>query len=527
MREQLRRTMERTRTDEGSLPLVMLIFLIGLALGAVLIPVVLTQDRSTVFVASSENSLAAAQGGIDVMVGRIRASVAGGSGDPSRIPCAPPATPTTGVMGTPNTSRYSVSVTYYTVDPVVNPSSAPMLCIPNRGTFDVATGRTVPSYAAITSTGSDGTAGSGSGRSDGRTLKTTYVFKTTNRNIAGGQIRIYPPAGTTSGAICMDASGSPAVGTVIVLQPCSTSVPPAAQQVFTYRTDLTLQLASSSAGSGNGLCMDTATTVGFPVAGRTVVLAACAALGNPVFSQQWSFNDNGGFTAATSTTATTGSFNAPPYTSGLCMAATDQTAGRQLTLADCGQGGTSSPTQAWVPSPAVGDGAAADPQLVNYQQFGRCLDVTGTQVGADHMIAYPCKQNPQPTAVSWNQKWFYDATNKQIYTLQNNVTKYCLTSPRTENGYVTLTSCATATTDVRLKWTSLGGAATTPYTQRYTFVDSSTDSTRCLSITDPRVGDSSPWAYASVATCNGSTAQKWNADPNLGLPALQNTVEVQ
>lgn len=530
----VRRVREAGRSEEGSLPLVMLIFLIGLALGAVLIPMVLTQDRSTVFVASRENSLAAAQGGIDVIVGRIRASSAAGAGDPSRIPCSPAAAPTTGVVGTPNTSRYSVSVVYYTVDPVLNPSATPMLCVPNRGTFDVATGRTVPSYATITSTGADGTAGSGSGRSNGRTLRSTYVFKTTNRNIAGGQIRIYPPAGASS-PTCMDASGSPVVGTVVVLQPCSVSLPPAPQQVFTYRTDLTLQLASSSTLT-NGLCTDTATTSGNPVQGGTVVLAACSALGSPTFSQQWSFNDNGGFTAATSTTATTskGSFATPTNPAGLCMAVTDQTAGRQLTLADCGLGGTSSPTQAWVPSPAVGDGAAAVPQLVNYEQFGRCLDVTGTNVGATHMIAYPCKQNPYPAAVSWNQKWFYDATSKQLYTLQNNSTRYCLTSPRAEDRFVTLTPCSTASTTPGLQWKSLGGASTTAYSQRYTFVDSSTDATRCLSIHDPPAvgsadnpGDTSPWSWATVATCNGSTAQKWNADPNLGLPSLQNTNETQ
>jgi hypothetical protein len=40
---------------------------------------------------------------------------------------------------------------------------------------------------------------------------------------------------------------------------------------------------------------------------------------------------------------------------------------------------------------------------VNYQQFGRCLDVTGQNVSATHLIAYPCKQNPLATAVAWNE----------------------------------------------------------------------------------------------------------------------------
>ena len=140
----LHRLRSGAREEEGSLALVMLILLIGLALGAVLIPTVLTQDRSTVFVASRENSLAAAQGGIDVVVGRIRASYTDNGGDPKQLPCATAVNPTTGVVGSPNTARYSVTVSYFTVDPVQNPGAKAMICVQNRGTYDLATGTTVP-----------------------------------------------------------------------------------------------------------------------------------------------------------------------------------------------------------------------------------------------------------------------------------------------------------------------------------------------------------------------------------------------
>ena len=541
-RTHLDRLRSGAEQEEGSLALVMLILLIGLALGAVLVPTVLTQDRSTVFVASRENSLAAAQGGINVIVGRIRASFAGTSvGDPRRLPCAAPATPTTpanpttGVIGSPNTARYSVTVSYFTVDPVQNPGTVPMICVQNRGTFDLATGTTVPGYALITSTGADGTAGSGSGRSTGRTLQTTYVFKTTNRAFPSGQIRVYPPAGATSSPLCWDTTGTPAVGTAVRLQACSQSVPPARQQLFAYRTDLTLQLSPPANDPTNGLCLDTSSSPGAPALNAVATLKACSALGSPPFSQQWSFNDKGGFTTATATTATTGQGSfavGATYPLGLCLSAADQTVGRQLQLADCQLGDVRSTTQAWIPVPSVGAGAAAAPQLVNFDQFGRCLDVTAQNTGADHLQAFPCKQNPYPGAVNWNQTFTFTGTagspgtSGQLTTTTGGV-KYCVVSPRTESGSVRLTPCAApaGATAAQLQWKSLGSAKTVPYSQRYTFVDSSTDVTRCLSIADPPATDASPWSYAVVATCNGSTAQKWNADADIAAPSLQNTVE--
>jgi len=512
------------RDDEGSLPMVMLVMLIGLALGAVLVPTVLVQDRATVFVASRENSLAAAQAGIDVVVGRIRTATAGGTGVPAKIPCAAAASPLTGVVGTPNVAGYSVSVTYYVNDPVANPGSAAMLCVANRGTYDPATGRTVPSYAKITSTGTDTTPGSTSGRSDGRTLITTYVFQTTNRNVAGGPNRIYPPSGGTN--MCLDAGSSqPTAGTVLALRACSTSVPPAQQQVYSYRSDLTLQLSiAASTAYPNGLCLDTTTSGGFPVAGSTVVLAACAALGSPTFSQQWSFNDSGAFQASQSDSATSGTLP------NLCLTVTAQTPGTQVTLASC-DNGLQSQAQAWLPAPSVGNGAAAAPQLVNFQQFGRCLDVTNQDVTKDHMIMFPCKQNPLRSQVTWNQKFTYDPSTGWLSTIPNagNGVKWCLVSPNTENGWVRMTQCAqpgyvTGVTARQLTWTEFDGAATVPTSKRYTIVDSSTDATRCLSILTPPANDAD-WFYASVATCNGGTAQKWNADPALGLSARQNTTE--
>ena len=175
----------------------------------------------------------------------------------------------------------------------------------------------------------------------------------------------------------------------------------------------------------------------------------------------------------------------------------------------------------------MGDGAAADPQLVNFQQFGRCLDVTGQNVNANHLIAYPCKQNPLASAVKWNQKFTYTSSTGFLSTTTGGV-DYCLYSPQTEGGLVRVTQCnnpswVAGVTASQLKWTSLGSSSALPYAQRYTFVDSSTSATRCLSITASL--DAAPWYYIDVATCDGSSAQKWNANPALGRTVIQNTVE--
>ncbi len=520
--------------ERGSLPLVMLIMMVGLAMAALVVPILLTQDRSTVFVASRVDSLAAAQTGVDVLTGRIRAATASGAGDSTRIPCAPERAPLTGGVGAPGTGRYSVWVAYYVVDPVQNPGATPMLCVPNRGTYTAET--TTPGYAQITSTGVDGPVGAigAGGRSDGRTVVTTYVFKTTNRNVPGGRIVISPS--DAGPPLCLDGgSALPQAGALLALKTCSTSVPPSPQQVFSYRTDLTLQLVTSATpGYPNGLCVDTDTSTGAPADGKSAHLTPCAALGSPPFSQQWSYNDGGQFQAALANSVRDGVLAA------LCITSNGRDAPATLT----GCFNSSAGTKVWLPEPDIGNGAAAPPQLVNYQQFGRCLDVYQADINYDRdinspsLIAFPCKQNPRPGAVTWNQKFAYKpfagdpAHGWLTVTKDGDPTLYCLSSPRTEDALVRVTPCtrpgavAGVTAD-QLTWSSKGGSASVSYAQRSTFVDSSTDATRCLSVGPLRtaVSPNDPWSWVTVAACDGSTGQKWNADPNLGAAALQNTVE--
>lgn len=499
----------RPDNDEGSMAVYLILAIVGMALGALVVPMIITSSQTTRSDTSRVHALDAAQAGLNVMLGRIRTAEIDGVGTSTLLPC----TSTSGLVNGVGPSSYNVSIKYYMVDPVTAPGAQPMSCVPGYGTYDPVSDSFTPRFARMTSIGRDGTPSHGSTR--GRTLEATYVFRTTNTNIIGGRIRIYP-ASSSSPELCMDAGQTaPSAGALVKLQACAT--PPKDQQIFAYRTDLTLQLLSSISGTyPDGLCIDTS---GPPTNGATIFLSACEPLGSPPYTQQWSFNDNGGYTASHPNSASNGALS--PF----CISAASQSAGVQLTLANCSAGNTSSPTQAWIPAPAVGAGAAEAPQLVNYYEFGRCLDVTNQNVNMDHLIDYPCKQNPFPGAVAWNQKFTMPniatgatSATGQIYTTLSG-TKYCLTSPGTSGGWVTVIVCSAS--NARQVWTTYNGHSALVYAVKYTIVD---NAGQCLGLTSP--AGSEQWSAIDVEPCTGATEHKWNATPNLASSVLQDIDEI-
>ena len=101
--------------DRGSIALLLLVILVGVSLGALLVPMIISQDRTTRFDTTRVQALDAAQAGLDAMLGKIRLVT---TGDAHLLPC--PASPTTGVVnGGP--AQYSVTVTYFTADPAQKP----------------------------------------------------------------------------------------------------------------------------------------------------------------------------------------------------------------------------------------------------------------------------------------------------------------------------------------------------------------------------------------------------------------------
>lgn len=506
----------RCDDDRGSMPMLLIVMIVGMLLGALLVPMIITQDRATRFSTTRVHALDAAQAGIDNVVGRIRGSVdSAGIGTPTGLPCGP----ITGNVDSTGNAAYAVTIAYYTVDPVANPTTPKMLCSSGFGTYESSSGTFTPSYALITSTGTDGAAINGS--TAGRTLVSTYVFKTSNTSIPGGLFRIYPSS-TATVPYCMDAgSSTPTAGTAVSLQSCSTTTPPAAQQTFAYNTDLTIELLSSvSTAYPNGLCLDGAASVG-----ASVVLNPCTAF----YTQLWSSDDSAHLR---------GSLSNKSDTSGYCIDVAVQSAGRPLTVQTCA-GGVTDEHQTWVPSPNAGSGGAgaAASQLVNYQQFGRCMDVTNQNAGTgttalpgggSFIILYSCKQDPNQSLVGSNQRWTANPaltsapTTGQWRTSLD--TSYCLTAPTSLGGYVTTQTCSSALA-TRQQWTNYQNldsrGNTLPYATKYTIQNGSV----CLSISPNSDVYNGQYYKAITATCDGSITEKWNANPNIGVASLQNTNE--
>jgi len=513
--------------DRGSLAMAMIAILVAAMLGGLILPMVVAQNRSTRFDITRVHSLHAAQAGVDVVAGQIRASgtstAADGTvvGDPTLLPCTS-ASPVVGSANGTGNGTYSVTVDYF----ATSPSGTAMKCTSGYGTY--AGGTATPRYAVITSTGTDSGANSGS---TGRTLESTYVFKTDDTVIPGGQVRLTSSGGSQW---CMDAGSTPGSGTQLVLAACSVSTPLSTQQVFAYRSDLSIQLVSSvTTAAPGGLCVDAAVphAVGAALVLRTCGIVAptsCTVITTcSPYNQQWTLSDVSHLAGAKSDRSTT---------DGFCINAAAQAVGTALTLATCA-GGATDVAQSWSPAPSAGAGmaGAAYDQLVNYAQYADCLDVPGGSPGYAYLIVYPCSQNPNPANVSYNQKFAPTPalTPKAAVNLLKTTasgTTYCLTSPLSVGGYVRVTApCpASPSTTSAYQWTvnqtQDANGNSLPDSVKYTVVDAGG---RCLA---PGLANdlyNNTNSKAIVTTCDGSTGQKWNAPASLDSARIVDTHELQ
>lgn len=315
----------RGRDDRGSMSIVFLVVLLGLMLGALLVPTIVTSIRVATFDKTRVQALGAAQAGIDVTLGLIRASSDGLVGDTTTLPCDR----LSGSVGDAEAASYDVQVEYFTFDPASEayPSDRKMGCVPGLGPHgDPDAGRVTPAFVRIVSTGAAEQRANGA--SPPRTLSSTYVLRTLSQATERGLVKIAPSAVN----LCLDVGTAPAAGTTVVLQPCDPAVPPSARQVFTYTADLTLQVVSSTTASDKvGLCVDhTPASVGDPV-----VLARCGPRGAPVYSQQWSYNGAGQYQAFQADSATTGELADLCLTADTPAGAAPPT-GRGVTTGPCG-----------------------------------------------------------------------------------------------------------------------------------------------------------------------------------------------
>ena len=506
------------RSDQGSMPMALLVTLVGMALSAAIVPIVVNQVTGTRTVIARTNALQAAQAGIDVALGQLRAAATSTGGDLESLPSCDlsglsATDPTLAINpgnADPNNSGYRVTIVYYRLAD----DGAPVAqsCPPSD----------VPVSALLTSTGgrvrdAAGAAALTQGAGN-RTIEATYTFKTSNENITGGAVQLASP---TLAPLCMDSGDNqfPDAGAIVKAQLCKAGG--SSDQRFAYTTDLNIKVVGSeTTAAPNGMCVD----VPYPRATNDIArFQPCLGL---TARQQWSLNDSSAFSSTRENEVRLNDFCLSLRTPGM--------ADSDIVLGSCS---AQSNRNIWRPQPGVGAGmsSAATNQLVNFKQFSRCLDVTNFQPGSSYMIVWFCKQAPNGVP-PWNQAWYQspagttDPLDMRIRTINTSNGKgYCLKTPGSTaaDRYVTLAECdATGLiTDPTLIWKVY--ADTGSYASSYRIVD---QNGLCMTPTDltatPPDTHSDGTAKVKLATCNNSELQKWNAPADLNEPtALTKTTE--
>lgn len=493
----------RSGDDSGSLLMAMLVSMIGLSMAALLAPIVITQIGTTRVDLRRVHTAHAAQAGLDATMAQIRAAVDGkGNGVRASLPCGP----LSGDVGGGTTEHYQVSIYYVGFDPQRQMSddqtwfaANDLACTPGSGPS------ALPRFAVAFSTGTDAGAS--------RMLRGAYRLRTSNQNIAGGRIHIFRTAASTVD-LCMDTGTTvnPTAGTTLKMRICDTGRP---EQIFAYTPDLTLLLVNSvTAAQPDGMCLD----AGKPQKeGALVTFQPC----EPAVAayQQWRYNSNAMFEGASSGWV-------------FEMLTADSPGSLVKITKSAVWDGNYNNHNSFSPEAAVGPGDAgpANNQIVNFDQFGRCLDLDGGNYAIGHLIAWPCKP-------SWNQTYGFPPLNTSLaaatagkITMDVPAGKatpkglYCLKSPRSTalKTYPSMTACKANSTAPELQWTMFGYTGNYATSYRIFDVDGN-----CLQPNDPNAippdtEDNGAEKISKIVMrpCDESTTQKWNADPNIlaGLP---------
>ena len=243
--------MIRIRDDRGSLPVAMLVVLVGVSLAAVMSTLVLVQLKNSAYAGRRVLALHAAQAGLDAGLDAVRLSAVDTSGlsHKEALPC----TTLTGGVGAGNAATYSVTTAYYDSDPQGNLQNASWVSAHAIACAAGLGARTLPRFAVFTSTGTATIGGSSA-----RTLRGTYVMHISNANISGGLIHVFRPDATYND-LCIDAGAAdPAASTQVTVKTCNSGD---VKQTWAYASNLQLVLVSSQTPTHpNGMCLDAGTT---------------------------------------------------------------------------------------------------------------------------------------------------------------------------------------------------------------------------------------------------------------------------
>jgi hypothetical protein len=497
--------------DRGSMTFAMLLIVVGVSLTALLSPTVLGQIQATRSEVQRGHALHAAQAGLDVALGHIRAvgdSDGNGNGTPKDLPCGP----FTGNVDPAGNSSYTVHIYYLDDDPAGSWYATDPIPCTSTGTHPI-----IPNYALLVADGVDRPTGS-STQAAHRSLKATYTFQSASANIPGGLIRVYKSYFMYISDLCLDAgSADPPAGTDLKVRNCVTG---SAQQTFAYNPDLTLNLVSSKKPSQPlGMCVDVLTPRS---SGKPVELNPCTA--TPAAHQQWSYNGSANFRGTTDGVKT----------DNYCFSVPMRSSGSSVVLSNwCGQMWWSN--TAFVPDPTVGPGAsgAASGQLVNAGN-GRCAEAPTWFSWVLALAGAPCNQ-----LSNLLNMFGIDLFGSQVWDLPN-ATNSAPATGRIETasswGFFAPSLCLQSVNNPwmggQYVWTGFCGFSAQQQTWKvyrrtsdpltsYTIRDYNN---YCLTMTK-KTGPS--WDYLqynfmevskiTVAQCDGSLEQKWNAPVSIAV----------
>ena len=481
--------------DRGSLPMALLVTLVGMSLSAGLVPVMVHYLADTRVSSARTRALHAAQAGIDIALGHIRAATdMPAAGRLSDLPSGP-----LDSGAAPDGSRYRVTIDYRNLDGVSlgnRPASRPYSAVL------VSIGVATPSGAFDQHT------------PGARTLQATYTFLTSTTAIPGGQIHVR----STTADLCLDAgSARPVAGTPVTMQRCQNAPQ---QQIFAYNANLTLTLVSSrTMANPYGMCLD-AGAVHAPNA--EVKLQACAAT-SPSPAQQWILNNGGDFAGTSDGNAKDSyCFNVkiPDSPGSVVVLGSGATCN-----------GNQDNVQTFRPDATVGAGAAgaASGQLVSFAQFSRCLNVTDAVPSTAYLTAWPCRQVIDSSKVPTEQVWTLPTLSATTHTGTGAISvkiggvDYCLRSPGSSGAYPTVERCPAGVPPTALNWTVYGGTGS--FATSYQIMDGTG---LCLNVADPATspteihqpsGNGPTLSRIVLRACDGSAWQKWNAPADQTRPS--------
>lgn len=511
----------RWRDDEGSLALATLLIVIAIGLSMVLLTSTVRETVNTRTATGRASALLAARTGLASALASLRAARdASGVGKLAQLPCA--VSPTAQVVGavSDTAGTYAATIWYLLADPAEHDEAWLKV---NGKTCPTQLGAS-PQFAYVS------VLGVSAGGSQRRTLIGTYQFSLRSKgNMPGGQIRAYQTSSDPA-SYCLHAETA-APGFPLAMRLCDTvDTTTKDEQTFGYMPNLTIQLMSADPTAyPDGLCAQ----AGWPqAAGQEVTLQACAT--GDVRRQQWSFDSSSNFRGTTDGKA----LNEFCWNIVMPSRATivlNDSLGSLNNDSSRRCGIVRTDYQSWNVTRDAGSGAAGPEsgQLVNFRNFGKCLDYKGNSnnVG-DAIWAFPCKQSPSLTdrelSQVWNQVWTLPVGGVGVlYVTDTTGLRHCLRVPgkkASRPDAATAEQCPPANSPAPAEFTwNVRGADAPTYDEKYRIEATGGWAGKCLTpiAVDPRVqGD-----YVGLVPCSGDYLQKWNAVPPVSTSGLKNVIE--